>query len=1028
MLTRVVRWRAVLAAITCAILIPRVPALAQSQATSGVIRGTVTNAAGELVPSATVTLLNLQTNILRTTTTNSDGVFVAPLLAVGIYDVRARLVGATEARRDSVVLRLGETVDLALQLGAIQLEAIQVTGQALPLVDPARVEEVTRMTPEVVQGLPNNGRNFLNLTLLTPGVAIVQGPDGDELTVSGQRGIYNNVSVDGADFNNPFFGEQRGGQRPAFTFNQDAVQEMTVVNDGANAEFGRSGGGFVTVLTKSGTNEFKGSLHYFGQSDAFSASQFRNQGNPSFAQNQFGFTVGGPIVRNKAFFFIAYDQQLYHQTKQTVPLAQRLVLRSDTASARLLQAWTDTAFGGVLRGDFGSIRRTNDAQALMVKLDWHISAEHSASLKYNYTNSQQDNGTFDVDTWARSSNAVEKDYSHAVNGSLVSLLSGSVTNELRAEFAREYRPRPYEGPTFPGTDGSLWHTNGRPIPDIGIDYNEGFRMGMPFFIPVDAYDQRIQILDNVSIARGRHLFKVGAEFNRTNENQTFIGFSDGRYIFTDVPGFLQYLANPRFVECSDGTTSPTGTCAGTATITGPLNTYLQFAPVGSGTVRDAGTQNLVQYEYAAFIQDSWKPNPRLTVNYGLRWEAQVEPPPITPPDQVFFRPFIGATSNGQAFPSDGKIPSDYGMWQPRLGMAWDIKGDASQVIRANAGMYSARSPGLIFASTRTSNGSVGQTLFCSSSFYLNCGATPPPLGPTLLSPGTGTPDHPTVYVTDKNFTNPRTLALGASYERRLGERMSASLTLSYAHTTHLNRFVNRNDPVFGTGGSGPWSTFPGGTNGIGQLWTLESTAKSTYYGFTLALAGSLGRWMQFQGNYTLSFDKSDDDNERDPFKLYYAVANRLDREYNWSDRDQRHRVNLWMLQHLPYGIELNHRVSAYSAQPTSASCGPWTGNPNAPPAGQPAVTPQDRICSNGTILLRNSIRKDNAFFQWDLRISRPFPVAHGSLEAMIEIFNLTNTFNLRKPGSPALLFNFDGTIRSGLGDPRRAQAGLRYTF
>jgi hypothetical protein len=851
----------------------------------------------------------------------------------------------------------------------------------------------------------------------------VQGPDGDEITIAGQRGIYNNVSVDGADFNNPFFGEQRGGQRPAFTFNLDAVQEMVVVNDGANAEFGRSGGGFVTVLTKSGTNRLSGSLHYYGQSDVASASQFRNQGNPNFQQHQFGLTLGGPIVRDRAFFFIAYDQQLYHQTKQTVPLAQRLVDPADTMSARLLTAWTDTAFGGVLRGDFGSIRRTNDAQALLVKLDWHLSAEHSASLKYNYTNSQQNNGTFDVDTWARSANAVEKDYSHAVNGSLVSLLSGSLTNELRAEFAREYRPRPYDGPTFPGTDGSLWHTNGRPIPDIGVDYVEGFRMGMPFFIPVDAYDQRIQVLDNVSIARGRHLFKVGAEFNRTNEKQTFIGFSDGRFIFTDVPGFLSYLANPRFVECSDGSTNAAGVCPAGATITGPLNTYLQFAPVGSGSVRDAGTQDLVQYEYAAFIQDSWKPNRGLTVNYGLRWEAQVEPPPITPPDQVFFRSFIGTTSNGHAFPSDGKIPSDYGMWQPRLGIAWDVRGDASQVIRANAGMYSARSPGLIFASTRTTNGSVGQTLFCSSSFYLNCGATPPPLGPTLLSPGTGTPDHPTVYVTDKNFTNPRTLALGASYERKIGERMSASLTFSYAHTTHLNRFVNRNDPVFGTGGAGPWTTFPGGTNGIGQLWTLESTAKSTYYGATLALAGGVGTWMQFQGNYTLSFDKSDDDNERDPFSLRYAVANRLDREYNWSDRDQRHRVNLWMLQHLPLGIELNHRLSAATAQPTSEKCGA-----NNQGTGTPAATPQERICPNGTILLRNTIRKDNGFFQWDLRISRPFPVSRGSLEAMIEVFNLTNTFNIRNPSAPALLFNFDGTIRSGLGDPRRAQAGLRYTF
>ncbi len=1009
MLSRVARWSSAVVLAFVALSNPP-PALAQSQATSGVIRGTVTGSGGELVAGATVVLRNTATNVVRTTRTNELGVFMAPLLPVGTYDVSARQVGATEARRTGVTLRLGETVDLSLQLGAFQLAPVIVTAEA-PLVDPTRVEAATRLEPVVVQGLPNNGRNFLNLTLLTPNVAVVQGPDGDELTVSGQRGIYNNVSVDGADFNNPFFGEQRGGQRPAFTFNLDAVQEMVVTHDGANAEFGRSGSGFVTVLTKSGTNRVSGSVHYFGQNDALSANQFRNQGNPSFTQHQFGFTLGGPIVRDKAFFFIAYDQQLYNQTKQTDPN------RIDPK----LRAWMDTAYQGALRGDYGSIRRTNDAQALLVKFDWHLNPMHSLSLKYNFTNSRQENGTFDVDTWARSANALEKDYSHAVNGSLVSLLSSAVTNELRFQYAREYRPRPYEGPTFPGTNGTLWNTNGRPFPDAGADFVAGYRWGMPFFIPVDAYDQRIQVLDNVSIARGRHLFKVGAEFNRTNENQTFIGFSNGRYIFGSVDGFLNYVAQgPTYVECSDGSSNATGTCPAGTSITGPLQLFLQFAPVQpTMSVRDAGTQDLIQYELAAFLQDSWKPTPNLTLNYGLRWEAQIEPDPITPPDQVFFKPFIGQTIGGHAFPSDGRIPSDYGMIQPRLGFAWDIKGDASQVVRANAGMYSPRSPGLIFASTRTSNGSVGQTIF-RASFFNGFGVTPPAYGPTLPTFASGTPDHPDVYVTDKNFKNPRTLALGASYERRISDGLSASLSYAYAHTTNLNRFINRNDAVFGN----PFSAFPANpANGIGQLWTLESTAKSEYHGFTLALQGGFNRWMDFQANYTLSFDKSDDDNERDPFSFRYARADSLQREYNWSDRDQRHRANLWVLQHLPWGIELNHRLSASSAQPTSAKCGT-----NNLPTDTPAATPQDRICPDGHVLQRNTLRKDNAFFQWDLRISRAFGVGRGSVEAMIEVFNLTNTFNIRNPSAPALLFNFDGTIRSGLGDPRRLQAGLRWAF
>src|SRR5213078_1120387 len=187
-----------------------------------------------------------------------------------------------------------------------------------PVVNVTQSAAATPLDAAAVTGLPNNGRNFINLTLLTPNVAIVQGPDGDELTVAGQRGIHNNVSVDGADFNNPFFGEQRGGQRPAFTFNLDAVQEIVVLPGGANAEFGRSSGGFVNVITKSGTKQLRGSLHYFGKSDAISGTPVHGTQTfqPDFRQHQFGFTLGGPLKRDRAFFFLAYDQQIYDEVKQ----------------------------------------------------------------------------------------------------------------------------------------------------------------------------------------------------------------------------------------------------------------------------------------------------------------------------------------------------------------------------------------------------------------------------------------------------------------------------------------------------------------------------------------------------------------------------------------------------------------------------------------------------------------------------------------------------------------------------------------
>src|SRR5256712_1035538 len=364
---------------------------AQAQATTGIIRGVVTDPSGNVVAGARVTVTDVQTQFQRTVVSNEKGVFVAPLLPLGTYDVTARAVGLGERKQTGLVLRVGETVDLALKLQPVELAAVTVT--ATPLVDVTKVETSTRLPNQAVAGLPNNGRNFLNLTLLTPDVGIVQGPDGDELTIAGQRGIHNNVSVDGADFNNPFFGEQRGGQRPPFTFNLDAVQEIVVTASGANAEFGRSSSGFVTVITKSGANELKGTAHYFGKYDWLSADLSHGGQTlaPDFRQSQFGFTLGGPLKKDEAFFFVAYDQQVYDDVKQKT--------RPSSPQLDSLKTFLGTAFSGALANDFGSIARTNDARAALAKIDWRLSDRHNLSVKYNYTWSQQENGTFDVDTW-----------------------------------------------------------------------------------------------------------------------------------------------------------------------------------------------------------------------------------------------------------------------------------------------------------------------------------------------------------------------------------------------------------------------------------------------------------------------------------------------------------------------------------------------------------------------------------------------------------------------------------------------------
>ena len=984
---------------------------AQSQATTGVIEGTVVDADGGVLPGATVTLRNTATNFEQVVTTAPDGRFRAVLLPLGPYRITVSLDGFATLVREGVDLAVGQTITLTLTMQVGVEQEITVTAAA-PVVETTRVEGVTRIDEKSVEGLPNNGRNFLDYTELTPGVTTVQGPDGDELSINGQKGIHNNVSVDGADFNNPFFGEQRGGQRPPFTFNLDAVKEVVVVADGAPAEFGRSSGGFVNVVTKSGTNDLHWTAHLFYQDDSLSSDPAAPGGGKAdlgeSEQKQYGFTLGGPLKRDKLFYFLSADIQDAEKTKQLDP--SRIEPRVVNYFASIGSA-----------AENGAIGRTNDAAVALAKLDWLATENNIATLRYSYTDSEQVNGTFDVDSWGRSANAVEKDDSYSFSGSLNSALSGSLFNEARGQFAHENRPRPYNGPIIAST--------GRPLPDTAFDFGNTYRFGMPFFIPVEYYDERFQVVENLTWLRGNHTFKGGLEYNDVVSSQTFIGFANGRFIFGSTDGFLNYARNPNYVECFNAagafvTTSENGTCPPGTSVGGPVLLYLQQAGVGDYTVEEAGTQKIRQHEPAVFLQDQWQPRSNLTISYGLRWEAQLQPDNRIPKSELFYAPFIGrtvTTAQGSfSFPSDGTIPDDEDMIQPRLGISWDPEGDGSSVVRFTAGMFAARIPGLSLASTRSTNGSIGQTLFRNSALTGILG--PVPAYPNLIPQSQiGSPFLPDVFVFDEDFKNPRTTAVSLSYEQQFGENYTWLLKGNYAKTDHVTRFLNRNDPLYGS----PWSTglAPAGINGIATLTTVASNAKSRYWGVTGGLTRRLSESLAFQAYYTYSKDKSDDDNERDPFSFRYAKITDLEKEYSYSDRDQRHRVNAWLLWQAPWALDVNLRYSYRSAQPKSIKAD-----------GTDAATPQDR-CSERTpaggctadavVTRRNLGRKENEYNGLDLRISRDFAVGNFTLQPIFEVFNVFDEPNFRRPEVTNLVFNFDGTVQSGAGDPRQIQFGLR---
>ena len=266
---------------------------------------------------------------------------------------------------------------------------------------------------------------------------------------------------------------------------------------------------------------------------------------------------------------------------------------------------------------------------------------------------------------------------------------------------------------------------------------------------------------------------------------------------------------------------------------------------------------------------------------------------------------------------------------------------------------------------------------------------------------------------------PRTWSFAAALDRELSSGIAASVSYQHARGDNLFRFVNRNDAVFGS----PFGigTHPSG-GGIGTLTVAESSARSRYHAVTAGLRGqeAFGGRLTFDVSHTLSFDKSDDDNERDPFTFRYADPSNLAPEYGWSDRDRRHKTTGYLAFDLPGEVAFSNIVRYLSASPVSESCAT---------RGTRASLAADRICANGAILERNTLRRHNEFFTWDIKLSRPVDMGGGrTVEPVFEVFNLTNADNSLDTAQGSLLFNFDGSIRSGLGDTRRAQLGVRVRF
>jgi hypothetical protein len=585
-------------------------------------------------------------------------------------------------------------------------------------------------------------------------------------------------------------------------------------------------------------------------------------------------------------------------------------------------------------------------------------------------------------------------------------------NEAHFTYSRENRPRTAVSSNLAA--------------DTGMGFVPTFRFGNPFFLQpnIDELIWRTQFKDNLSIVHGSHTIKIGGEWMHTLNDQIFRGFFTGRYLFDSVTGFLRYASpaapggfGPSTVGCSNATssayvTAPTPCPAGMTTTGGPLLLYLQGAALNGLATDATGASKISNDEFSLFIQDQWQPRNNLTINYGLRWDAQLMPETVDPRTTVY-GPFL----DDPTFPSDGTIPDQWAMFQPRGGVAWDVRSDGRSVLRASAGIYSARQNMLSQVGSVTTNGLQQQTLFANTANLLAFGAPTPSwpgvLTPTPVAPGEF-PLFSGVRVFHRDYKNPRIYSYNVAYEQALAQDWAGYVDFTWAEGTNLTRFLdyNRATPVCCDGSTTTQTgnkfvyTRPWGPQ-LDEVMVANSLGESRYKGLTFGIRKRFTNGYQLEGNYVLSKDEDNDSNERDPFTD--RSLNFFDLEQDWgpSDRDIRHKFNAFGFFAIPHGIQLNTRLQARSAQP---------------------ITANPRVL-NGEDRGRNGERKDNTFFTFDWRVARPFRLG-GRYQIMpiLEMFNTFNNENNINPLSTPALFDFAGFLRVGVGDPRQVQLAVKFLF
>jgi len=852
--------------VLCGMVLTISPANAQST-TDGAIGGTVTDQSGAVVPNAVVTGTNLGTGSTSTGVSDGSGRYLLIHLQPGVYSLEITGSGFGAFKATNITVEVGRATTIDATLGVKAMTETVVATAELPVITTDRADFSTNINTTTIDNLPINGRRWSTFALSTPGAV----PDGGFGLVSfrGISGLLNNNTVDGADNNQAFFSEERGRTRISYSTSEAAIQEFQINTSNYSAEYGRSAGGVVNAVTKSGTNQIHGqAFWYYRDSDLGAINPFSFQkvvanGTttlvpflPPDKRHQFGGGIGGPIVKEKLFFFFSGDQQLrtFPATANSgnpgaifAPIAVAAPTGANTCASKpsatgitegnilfcrgFSQAQVNSALG-FLTSLTGQIPRTGDQLILLPKIDWNISSKHHASFTYNRLRwaspaGIQTAGVVNRGLESFGDDFVKEDWGVA---RLTSTFTNTIANEFRYQIGRDFE---YEFAQAP--------ISGEPVsaqgssPQITVNGVGGFVFGKPNFLNRPAFpkEMRNQFADTISWSHGTHLLKFGADINHVNDIENNLFSGAGAYTYNTRADYIS-----DYIIATNGL-GPV-CAAGNATMTGTLPCFNSFTQQIGPTTYTFSTDDL-----AFFVQDDWRVAPHFTVNMGLRYETELLPSPQIPNSALLLT---------NKFPSDRK---DFG---PRLGFAWDITGDGKTIARAGYGIFYGRiiNSTIANAISNTANPQGSQL-----SFFFPQGATGEPSYPNVVSSGTlgalqavqfaPHTSNPMVHEFDVDFEREiaTNTVVSVSYLGSLGGNLPRFVDVNLAPPTLTNTYKFQGGPFDGQTLTVPLFTARLNPS-FGAIANISNSVTSKYNALVVALNRRFYQGFQIQTSFTYS--------------------------------------------------------------------------------------------------------------------------------------------------------------------------------